>query len=206
MCVYICVCIYTYIHPQLFVSVFYFETESHFAALAGLELNYVDEAGLELSEILLPLSLWSAGTENTSHHTQLSLSFDRLLQAICYMIFLCWKSFFFSLIWRERHSFTFCFVYSSQAHYPVLQLRALWRWLLPLTSRRTDDSGSVKGFNSITECFSSQSLWNGCKRVIQCEVSDCWPSSPTSLGTCARFPRSFLVALSFFSDPREGKT
>lgn len=59
MCVYIYVCIYIriYIHPQLFVFVLYFETESHFAALAGLELNYIDQAGLELSEILLPLSL-----------------------------------------------------------------------------------------------------------------------------------------------------
>lgn len=60
VCVYIymCVCVYTYISiPQLFVFVLYFETESHFAALAGQELNYVDQAGLELSEILLPLSL-----------------------------------------------------------------------------------------------------------------------------------------------------
>lgn len=53
-----CVCVYTYISiPQLFVFVLYFETESRFAALAGQELNYVDQAGLELSEILLPLSL-----------------------------------------------------------------------------------------------------------------------------------------------------
>lgn len=50
VCTYICVCacIHIYIHPQLFVFVLYFETESCFAALAGQELNCVDQAGLEL--------------------------------------------------------------------------------------------------------------------------------------------------------------
>lgn len=199
MCVYICVCVYIhiYIYPQLFVSVLYFETESHFAGLAGLELNYVDQAGLELSEILLPLSLWSAGTENTSHHTQLSLRFDRLLQAICYMIIPLLKKIFFP--WSEEKGIlSFCFVYSSQAHYAVLQLRALWRWLLPLTSRWTDDRESVKGFYYITECFSSKSLWNGRKRVLQCEVSDVDPQPHLSRYLCT-LPQVFLGRSSVFS-------
>lgn len=196
-----------YIHPQLFVFVLYFETESRFAALAGQELNCVDQAGLELSEILLPLSLWSAGTENTSHHAQLSLSFDRLLQAICYMIFLCWKRFCFPLIWREGILWLFV-LFIARRHTTQCYSCGHFGVDFCQTSRRADDRESVKGFNCITECFSSESLWNGCKCVIQCEVSGCRPSSPTSPGTCARFPRLFLVALQFFlwSKRRENLT
>lgn len=206
--IYVCVCVYTYISIPSYLFLFYIlRQESRFAALAGQELNYVDQAGLELSEILLPLSLWSAGTENSSHHTQLSLSFDRLLQAICYMIFLCWKRFCFPLIWRERHSWLFV-LFVARGHTTQCYSCGHFGVDVCQTSRRTDDRESVKGFNYITECFSSKSLWNGCKRVLQCEVSDCWPPSPTSLGTCARFPRLFLVALQFFlwSKRRENLT
>lgn len=205
VCTYICVCacIHIYIHPQLFVFVLYFETESCFAALAGQELNCVDQAGLELWDPPPSVSV-KCWDWNTSHHAQLSLSLIDYFKP-----FVLWYSFaekilfsldlkrgiLFVLFIARRHT-TQCY---SCGHFGVDFCQ---------TSRRADDRESVKGFNCITECFSSESLWNGCTRVTQCEVSDCRPSSPTSPGTCARFPRLFLVALQFFlwSKRRENLT
>lgn len=51
------------------VTNFYFETRSHFVTLTGLELNYVDQAGFELTEIRLfpPSNVLKVGTAESNH-------------------------------------------------------------------------------------------------------------------------------------------
>lgn len=208
VCVYIYVCVYIhiYIHPKLFVSVLYFETESQFAALASLELNYVDQAGLELSEILLPLSLWSAGTENTSHHAQLSLRFDRLLQAICYMIIPLLKKIFFLDL--KRKAFFHFVLFIARRH--TTQCYSCGHFGVDFCHWLADElmTGKVlKGFTILQNVFPQ----NPCEMAVSVFYSVklvMLTLNPTSLGTCARFPRSFLVTLQFFlwSKRRENLT
>lgn len=144
---------------------------------------------------------------NTSHHAQLSLSLIDYFKP-----FVLWYSFAekdFVFPWSKEKGILWLFVlFIARRHTTQCYSYGHFGVDFCQTSRRTDDRESVKGFNYITECFSSKSLWSGCKPVIQCEVSDCRPSSPISLGTCARFPRLFLVALQFFlwSKRRENLT
>lgn len=177
VCIYICVCVHIYMHPYIYPSlvfcfVLYFETESHFVALAGLELYRPGwPRTLRSSWLCLSKELGLKKNEPPCP------AFPNFLIDY-FKPFVIWYSFaaeglvlggFFGgwgfLIWRERVFFGLLFV----AHgHPVLQLWGLGidfcrHWL-------ADELMTVKVLKGLT-IFQNIFLQNPCEMTVRLSYS-----------------------------------